>query len=96
MPTFRYGCPDGHETEHWIHPTASDKKPPATVDCDTCGASSTRLPPTRYATHLVSNADQKSGWTKPGWSGVDYRNGPAGRPATHLRGLDGHSSAYAD
>lgn len=117
MPTFTYGCPDGHTHEHWIHPTAGGgrlrvvfhpdgsktetggaggKLPPATRPCPECGADAARLVDGGVQTNLVSNAFQKTGWDRPGWSNVNYRNGPNGTPATHLRGIDGQSAAYAD
>lgn len=97
MPIFPYRCNAGHDFEHWIHPTASNKTPPEDLPCTTPGcAEKTQRIVASCMVHLKSDATQVAGWSKPGWSGIDYRNGPDGQPATHLRGLDGESAAYAD
>lgn len=97
MPTFPRRCDAGHFFEHWIHPTASKKTPPDDLLCEVAGcAAPTHAVPAQCMSNLKSDATQVAGWTKPGWSGVNYNHGPDGAPASHLRGLDGQSPAYGD
>lgn len=92
MPFYEYRCADGHVHEEMRKMDARNE--PAVCPAP-CGKPAGRIV-SQCMHHLKSDATQTSGWTKPGWSGVNYNNGPDGAPASHLRGLDGHSPAYGD
>jgi len=64
-----------------------ENPPPRKVRCK-CGADALPVP-TSTLLHMRADGTQQSGWTKPGWAGVDYSNGPDGGKATHLKNLDG-------
>jgi len=66
--------------------------PPDERLCE-CGEPAQRVPGGALF-NLRSDATQTSGWHRPGWCDVDYRNGPDGAPARHLRGYDNATNPY--
>ena len=73
MPLYEYRCANGHISEH-LRPL--DMRNDA-AECKTCHGPAQRAGVERCFFELVDDAFQTSGWTKPGWSGVDYQSGNA-------------------
>jgi putative FmdB family regulatory protein len=93
MPFYEYRCADGHVHEEMRR--MDDRNEPSTCPAP-CSKPAERAV-SQCMHHLKSDATQIAGWTKPGWSGVNYNNGDrSGNVPTHLRGLDGHTPAYGD